>query len=94
MLQGLYANPSVSCIVPVIWPIQTIGFYQRQNNSSSAFASWGEIDAALLNFGNAKRLCPFCLMRQKHSYNYFAFNQSYLAEGKTASLVLLPYDTK
>jgi len=26
MLQMLYANPSVSRIVLVIWPIQTIGF--------------------------------------------------------------------
>jgi len=26
MLQGLYANSSVSRIVLVIWPIQTIGF--------------------------------------------------------------------
>jgi len=26
MLQGLYANLSVSCIALVIWPIQTIGF--------------------------------------------------------------------
>jgi len=26
MLQGLYANPSVSHIVLVIWPIQTMGF--------------------------------------------------------------------
>jgi len=26
MLQGLYANPSASCIVLVIWPIQTIRF--------------------------------------------------------------------
>jgi len=26
MLQGLCANPSVSRIVLVIWPIQTIGF--------------------------------------------------------------------
>jgi len=26
MLQGLYANPSVSHIVLVIWPNQTIGF--------------------------------------------------------------------
>jgi len=26
MLQELYANPSVSSIVLVIWPIQTIGF--------------------------------------------------------------------
>jgi len=33
------------------------------NNSSSAFASYGKIHTALLNFGNAKRLCLFCLMR-------------------------------
>jgi len=26
--------------------------------------------------------CLFCLVRQKHSYNNFAFNQSYLAKGK------------
>jgi len=26
MIQGLYANPSVSRIVLVIWPVQTIGF--------------------------------------------------------------------
>jgi len=26
MLQGLYANPSVSRIVLVIWPVQTVGF--------------------------------------------------------------------
>jgi len=26
MLQGLYANPSVSRIILVIWPIQTIRF--------------------------------------------------------------------
>jgi len=30
------------------------------------------------------------ILPQKHSYNYFAFNQSYLAEGKIASVVLLP----
>jgi len=33
-------------------------------------------------------------MRQKHSYNYFAFNQSYLAESKIASVVLLPHEVK
>jgi len=27
MLQGLYANPSLSHIVLVIWPIWTIRFY-------------------------------------------------------------------
>jgi len=41
----------------------------------------------LLNFGNAKRLCLFCHMMQKHCWNYFAFNQSYLAEGKIAPVV-------
>jgi len=38
----------------------------------------------LLIFVNAKRLCLFCLMRQKHCWNYFAFNQSYLVKGKIA----------
>jgi len=33
-------------------------------------------------------------MRQKHSYNSFAFNQSYLAEGIIASVVLLPHEAK
>ena len=33
------------------------------NNSSSAFASDGKIHTALLHFGNAKRLCLFCLMK-------------------------------
>jgi len=32
-----------------------------------AFASCGKIDTALLNFRNAKKLCLFCLMRQKHA---------------------------
>jgi len=36
----------------------------------------------------------FCLIRQKHSWNYFAFNQSYLAEGKIAPGVLLPHKAK
>ena len=52
------------------------------------------IDTSLLNFGNAKRLCLFCLMRQKHCWNYFAFNQSYLAKGKIATAVLLPHEAK
>ena len=33
------------------------------NNSTSAFPSDGKIYTALLNFGNAKRLCLFCFMR-------------------------------
>jgi len=48
----------------------------------------------LADFANAKRLCLFCLMTQKHCWNYFAFNQSYLAEGKIAPVVLLPHEAK
>jgi len=33
-------------------------------------------------------------MRQKHCWNYFAFNQSYLAEGKIVPEILLAHDTK
>jgi len=33
-------------------------------------------------------------MRQKHCCNYFAFTQSYLAEGKIAPVVLLPHEAK
>jgi len=50
------------------WPIQPIGFSKWQNNFSSAFTSDGKIDTAL--FGNAKNLCLFCLMRQKHCWTY------------------------
>ena len=78
------------CVVLVTWPIQPIALSKWQNNTSSAFASGGKIGSALLNFGNAKKLCLFCLMRQQHYWNYFAFNQSYLAKGKTAPVVLLP----
>ena len=58
------------------------------------FSFWCQIDISLLNFGNAKRLCLFCLMTQKHCWNYFAFNQSYLAEGKIAPAVLLRHEAK
>jgi len=51
-------------------------------------------DTSLLNFGNTKRLCLFCPMRQKHCWKYFAFNQSYLAEGKIAPIVFLPHEAK
>jgi len=33
-------------------------------------------------------------MRQKHGWNYFAFNQSSLAKGKIAPVVLLPHAAK
>jgi len=39
-------------------------------------------------------LCLFCLMIQKHCWNYFAFNQSYFAEGKIAPVVVLPHEAK
>jgi len=33
-------------------------------------------------------------MIQKHCWNYFAFNQLYLAEGKIAPVVALPHEAK
>jgi len=33
-------------------------------------------------------------MRQKHCWNYFAFNQLHLAEGKIAPVLILPYEKK
>jgi len=33
-------------------------------------------------------------MMQKHCWNYFAFNQSYLAKGKIAPVVALPHEAK
>jgi len=33
-------------------------------------------------------------MKQKHVCNYFAIKQSYLAESKIASVVLLPHEAK
>ena len=48
----------------------------------------------LIKLWQCQKLCLFCLMRQKHCWNYFAFNQSYLAEGKIAPVVILPYETK
>jgi len=48
----------------------------------------------LVKFWNARRLCLFCLMRQKHCWKYFAFNQLYLAKGKIAPVVLLPHEAK
>jgi len=33
-------------------------------------------------------------MRQKHCWNYFAFNQSYLTESKIAPVILLPHENK
>jgi len=65
----------VSCdSVPPIWGygVQLIRLWLRQ-----CFCLWCLIDTFLLNFGNAERLCLFCLMRQRHCWKYFAFNHSY-----------------
>ena len=58
------------------------------------FSLWSLIDTSLLNLGNDKRLCLFCLIMQKHCWNYFAFNQSYLAKSKIAPVVVLPHEAK
>jgi len=39
---------------------------------------WWQNRHSLVKFGNAKRLGLFCLMTQRHYWNYFAFSQSYL----------------
>jgi len=90
MQQGPYANPSVS----------TLSLDQFQQSDSPN----GKITPAVLlhlmpnrhfvNFRNAKRLCLVCLMRQNHCWKCFAFNQSYLAKGKIALVVLLPHEAK
>jgi len=54
------------------------------NNSSSAFASDGKINTAFLNFGDAKRLCLFCLtrlfclMRQNKMYGFVWADQDWI----------------
>jgi len=74
-------------IILVTWPIQPITF-AWQNDSTSAFASDGKIDTTLLNFGSAKKLCLVYLMRQKLCWNYFAFNQPYVAKGNIGPTIL------
>jgi len=49
------------------------------------FSLWSLIDTFLLNWRNAKRLCLFCLIMQKHCCNYFAFYQSHLPKGNSSS---------
>ena len=74
MSQGSYANPSVSSLS-----------YDQSNQSNSPNS---KITPPVIlppmvkktlpfSFRNAKRLCRFCLMRQKHWWNYFAFIQAY-----------------
>jgi len=93
MKQGLHrcANPSISYLSLDL---------SKQSNSPNCkitqhcFYLWCQIDTSSLNFRNAKRLCLFCFMRQKYCWNYFAFNQSCLAKGKIAPVVLLPHESK
>jgi len=91
MQQRPYANPSVS----------PLSLDQSQQSDSPN----GKITPAVLlrlmpnrhffvNFRNAKKLCLVCLMRQNHCWKCFAFNQSYLAKGKIALVVLLPHEVK
>jgi len=86
MKQGPYTNPSVS----------SLSLYQSKQSDSPD----GKISQAMLfplvarHFMDGKRLSLFCLMRQKYFWSYFAFNQSYLAKGKIAPVVLLPHETK
>ena len=56
----------------------TIGW--MQNSSSSAFASWGKLNAAFWHFQYLTRQCLFCHQRQKHCWSYFAIRQTQLAE--------------
>jgi len=76
---------------------------QWQNSSCSVFATDGKIDTAkfwlwcyftdLIALEMLKSQCGFCLTKQKHYWNYFAFNQLSFATGKIASAVLSRYDT-
>ena len=84
MWQRPYVNPSVS----------SLSLDQSEQSDSPN----GKITPAVLfpmkpnrhflvNFWKHKRLCLFCLLIQKHCWNYFDFNQSYLAKGKIAPVV-------
>jgi len=40
------------------------------------FCLWWQNRHCLVKFRKCQRLCLFCLMMQKHGWNFFAFNQS------------------
>jgi len=89
MLHGPYTYPSVSSL-----SLDQSNQWHSPNGkiTQQCFCFWWQNRRALLlNFGNAKKLCLFCLMRQQHYWKYFAFNQSHLAKGKIAPVVLLPH---
>jgi len=48
------------------------------NNSSNAFASDCKINIAMLNFGNAKKLCLFCLKRQNNIHGFTWADQDWI----------------
>jgi len=60
------------CFLPSLLSLSLDQFNKSvsQNKSSGAFTSDGNIDTALLNFGNAKRLCLFCFMRQMKTHGF------------------------
>ena len=45
-----------------------------------------------LNLRNAKRLCLFCHIEQKHSWNYFAFKQSSSSFDLVVQTTILPHE--
>jgi len=89
--QGSYANPSVSSLS--LDQSKQLDSPNGKITLEVLFHLMPNRDF-LLNFGSAKRLCLFCLIRHKDCYNYFAFNQSYLAEDKIAPVLLLPHEAK
>ena len=67
-------------------PINRILFMANGKITPAVLWLWCQIDTSLSNFGNAKkRLCLFCLMRQKH---YFA------PVVIIAPVVILPHEAK
>ena len=91
MWQGPYANPSVSSL--------------SLDKSKQSDSPNGKITPAVLfllmanrhflvKFWKCQKAVSACLMRQNHCWNYFAFNQSYLAKGKIAPAVPLPHEAK
>ena len=44
--------------------------------TTKCFCLWWQNRHCFVKFWKCQRLCLFCLMMQKHCWNYFAFNQS------------------
>ena len=52
--------------------------FQTQKYGMPTFASDGNINIAMLNFGNSKKLCLFCLMRQNKIHSYTRADQDWI----------------